>query len=129
MILSDHMMRNLTRTAALFLPGVLFTSGAMAQFGLRSGSWNTAGADAQRTAWARADPSISLARMPEFQLLWKVKVDNTAKGGYSLSQAVTVDGYVGYRGFRSYAFVGGASNGRRPSVPPPPPGPRCVPAP
>ncbi len=103
-------MRNLSRAVALVSAAALFTGGAMAQFGLRSGSWNTAGADAQRTAWARADPSISLARMPEFQFLWKVKVDNTAKGGYSLSQAVTVDGYVGYRGFRSYAFVGGASN-------------------
>jgi outer membrane protein assembly factor BamB len=109
MILSDH-MRNISRAAALVLPGILFTSLSMAQFGLRSGSWNTAGADAQRSGWARTDANISIARMPEFQFLWKVKVDNGAKQSYALSQAVTVDGYVGYRGFRSYAFVGGASN-------------------
>jgi hypothetical protein len=109
MILSDH-TRSFSRAAALVASGVLFTSLATAQFGLRSGSWNTAGADAQRSGWARTDQNVSIARMPEFQFLWKVKVDNDAKQSYSLSQAVTVDGYVGYRGFRSYAFVGGASN-------------------
>jgi hypothetical protein len=48
--------------------------------------------------------------MPEFSFLWKAKIDNNARQGYSLSSAVMVDSYIGYRGFRSYAFVGGASN-------------------
>lgn len=103
-------MRSISRSISRVALGILFAGSSVAQFGLRSGSWNTAGADAQRSAWARTDQKISIARMPEFQFLWKVKVDNAARQGYSLSQAVTVDGYVGYRGFRSYAFLGGASN-------------------
>src|SRR5262249_2215607 len=35
---------------------------------------------------------------------------NNATSSYALSSPVMVDGYIGYRGFRSYAFVGGASN-------------------
>ena len=48
--------------------------------------------------------------MPHFQFLWKVKLNNDSKQQYSLSSAVLVDSYIGYRGFRSYAFLGGASN-------------------
>lgn len=87
-----------------------FASPLMAQFGRGGGTWNTAGADAQRTSWARTDARISAASMPGFSFLWKVKVNNDAKQSYSLSSAVMVDSYIGYRGFRSYAFLGGASN-------------------
>jgi outer membrane protein assembly factor BamB len=48
--------------------------------------------------------------MSGFQFLWKVKTSNASKQSYSLSSAVMVDRYIGYRGFRSYAFLGGASN-------------------
>jgi hypothetical protein len=48
--------------------------------------------------------------MSGFQFLWKVKTSNDSKQSYSLSSAVMVDRYIGYRGFRSYAFLGGASN-------------------
>ena len=109
-------MRNITRALApvagcvFFTSLTFFASPLLAQFGRGGGTWNTAGADAQRTSWARTDARISAASMPGFSFLWKVKVNNDAKQAYSMSSAVMVDSYIGYRGFRSYAFLGGASN-------------------
>jgi hypothetical protein len=84
---------------------------ASAQFG-GGPAWNVAGGDAQRTSWVRTDANISAANMqkPGFRLLWKVKLSNDARQDYSLSQAVEFPRYIGYRGFRSYAFFEGASN-------------------
>jgi hypothetical protein len=103
-------MRHISRAGAFIAGSVLFVSLSLAQGRGGAAGWNTAGADAQRTSWARTDERISTASMPGFQFLWKVKVDNAAKQSYSLSSAVMVDRYIGYRGFRSYAFLGGASN-------------------
>ncbi len=107
-------MRNISRAALVtascaLLPSV-FIPLAQAQFGRGGGSWNTAGADAQRSSWARTDSRINSTSMPGFAFLWKVKLPNDAKQQYALSPAVMVDSYIGYRGFRSYAFAGGASN-------------------
>ena len=102
-------MRNISRLLGVVAGCVFFVSLSIAQRG-GGPAWNTAGSDAQRTAWARTDSRISPTSMPKFQFLWKVKVDNAAKDSYSLSPAVMVDSYIGYRGFRSYAFLGGASN-------------------
>jgi hypothetical protein len=107
-------MRNISRAALVtascaLLPSV-FLPLAQAQFGRGGGVWNTAGADAQRSSWSRTDNRIDSASMPGFSFLWKVKLTNDAKQEYALSPAVLVDRYIGYRGFRSYAFVGGAAN-------------------
>ena len=72
---------------------------------LEHGEWGERRRPGQRT-----DVRISAASMPGFSFLWKVKVNNDAKQTYSLSQAVMVDAYIGYRGFRSYAFLAGSSN-------------------
>jgi len=98
-------------TAASVLASLILSSGSLMSQGRGGGAgWNTAGADAQRSSWARTDERISPASMPGFSFLWKVKVNNDAKQAYSLSSAVMVDRYIGYRGFRSYAFFGGAAN-------------------
>jgi hypothetical protein len=102
-------MRNISRLPGIAAGCVFFVSLAVAQRG-GGPAWNTAGSDAQRASWARTDARISATSMPKFQFLWKVKVDNAAKDAYSLSSAVMVDSYIGYRGFRSYAFLSGASN-------------------
>ena len=102
-------MRNISRLLGIVAGCLFFVSLSVAQRG-GGPAWNTAGGDAQRTSWARTDARISPASMPKFQFLWKVKVDNAARDAYSLSSAVMVDSYIGYRGFRSYAFLGGASN-------------------
>ena len=90
---------------------VLSAGFAAAQFGTGP-AWNAAGGDAQRTSWVRADANISVANMqtPGFKFLWKVKLNNDAKQDRALSQAVEFPRYIGYRGFRAYAFFGGASN-------------------
>ena len=69
--------------------------------------WSTTGNDAQRSGWVRTDAKISAESMakPGFQFMWKVKVGNDALTAPSL-----MDRYIGYRGFRSYAFVGGLGN-------------------
>jgi len=85
---------------------------ARAQFGRGGEDWMTVGGDAQRSSWVRTDPKITLERMqkPGFQLLWKLKLDNQPVQLNSLSSAILLDFYIGYRGFRSLAFVGGSSN-------------------
>lgn len=85
---------------------------AQAQFGRGAMDWTTAGNDAQRSSWVRADPKISKTGLekPGFQLLWKVKVNNDPKQLNALLPAVLLDFYIGYRGFRSLGFVGGSSD-------------------
>ncbi|HLK66835.1 MAG TPA: hypothetical protein VKU19_25555 [Bryobacteraceae bacterium] len=96
------------RVTASFL---IFCSCAVAQFG-RGGGWTTAGFDAQRSFWVRTDPKISKESLekPGFQYLWKVKLNNQPVQMNSLTSAVTLEGYIGYRGFRTLAHLGGSSN-------------------
>jgi len=84
---------------------VVWTSTARAQFG-RGGDWTTGGNDAQRSSWVRTDAKISPESMqkPGFQFLWKLQLNN------SLTQAVLMDRYIGYKGFRSLGFVGSSSD-------------------
>ena len=74
--------------------------------------WSTGGGDAQRSGSIRTDPKISPATMgkPGFQLAWSVKLRNDSKQGSGLSEPSLMDRYIGYRGFRSYAFVGGSGD-------------------
>src|SRR5208282_5700605 len=82
-----------------------------AQFGRGGEDWMTSGGDAQRSSWVRTDPKISSDRIQNgFQFLWKLKLPNDPVQLNSLSPAILLDFYIGYRGFRSLAFVGGSSN-------------------
>jgi hypothetical protein len=82
----------------------LWTAAAYAQFG-RGMDWTTAGSDAQRSSWVRTDPKISVERMqkPGFALAWKIKLNGEP------GVAATLDRYIGYRGFRSFAFTNSAA--------------------
>jgi outer membrane protein assembly factor BamB len=83
---------------------------ANAQFGRGVGDWVTNGADAQRSSWIRTDAKISRESLqkPGFEFLWKLKLDANAK--QSFAAPVLLNSYIGYRGFRSLAFVGVTSN-------------------
>ena len=85
---------------------------ARGQFGRGGAEWMTAGADAQRSHWIPSDFKISRTAFGKsgFQFLWKVKLNNDPVQLNSLTPAVLIDRYIGYRGFRSLAFVGGSSN-------------------
>src|SRR4051794_2166047 len=106
-------MRKLTATLALIAGGSLLGAGvARAQFGRGAGDWNTVGGDAQRSSWVRNDAKISKNALekPGFGSIWKVKLENTPRQANALTPALVMTGYIGYRGFRSLAFVGGSSD-------------------
>src|SRR5215470_4192211 len=104
--------RSFTMRRLAILAIILSASLAHAQFGRGTGAYSTSGADAQRSSWVRSDPKISAAAMqkPGFAFLWKVKLNNEAKQMNSLTPAALMTSYIGYRGFRAYAFVGGSSD-------------------
>src|SRR5438132_10222158 len=82
---------------------------AHAQIGRGAQDWMTARNDPQRSGWVRADPKIAVDNMqkPEFRFLWKVKLGNGASG--PLTSAILLDRYIGYRGFRTFSFLGSGS--------------------
>ena len=96
-------------SAATMAPGILAQG--------RGGTeWTTSGGDAQRTSWIRNDPRISVANMAKgaegfgpFKFLWKLKVDSDPRKPNPLTQAVMLDRIIGFRGFKSVAFVATSS--------------------
>jgi outer membrane protein assembly factor BamB len=108
-------MRGALVTRRLLLSCFFLLSGAgmlRAQLGFQGAEWVTNGSDAQRSFSIPTDPAISVDRLrtPGFQLLWKTKLSNDASQVNSLTPAILMDRYIGYRGFRSFAFVAGSSN-------------------
>src|SRR5262245_6825121 len=83
---------------------------AYGQFGRGGAEWMTDGADAQRSHWIPADAQTSPSTVSGFQFLWKVKLNNESVQLNSLTPAVLLDRYIGYRGFRSLGFLSGSSN-------------------
>jgi len=71
-----------------------------AQLGFQGAEWMTNGSDAQRSFSIPTDPAISVDRLrtPGFQLLWKTKLNNDANQSNSLTPAILMDRYIGYRG-------------------------------
>jgi outer membrane protein assembly factor BamB len=72
--------------------------------------WTTIGNDAQRSSWIRSDAKISTSsvKQPEFQLLWRMELDNQARLRNALTPPVLLDFLISHKGFRSLAFVGGS---------------------
>src|SRR5262245_22888847 len=99
--------RLLTGTVAFGSAALIATTHA--QVGRGTTEWLTAGGDAQRTFWVRADPKISVASMskPGFDLQWSVKLDNRARGANGLQPGVTANGVTL---FVPMSVVAGSSN-------------------
>jgi len=94
----------------LIVAGVALTATiAFAQVGRGGSQWPTAQADAQRTSWIRTDSKISVDALskPGFELQWKVKLENQARGPYGLSQGVSASGVTL---FVPMSIVTGSSN-------------------
>ncbi len=83
---------------------LICASAARAQLGRTGAEWVTAGSDAQRSHSIPNDPKIGPGTMSGFQFLYKTKLEG------ALTPAILMDRYIGYRGFRSFAFVAGLSN-------------------
>ena len=77
-----------------------------AQFGRGDSTWVRLGADAQRSSWVRTDSKISKEGVakPDFRFLWKLKLGDSPQVN-SLTPAVLLIKYIGYRGFRDLALV------------------------
>ena len=73
--------------------------------------WTTTSFDAQRTGWVRTDPRISVQSMTKpgefgtFKFLWKLKLEFDPKAPATLTQPVLIDRIIGFRGFKSIAYV------------------------
>ncbi len=82
-----------------------------AQGGRGGGEWTTSAFDAQRTGWVRNDPRISPQTMVKpgefgaFKFLWKLKLEHDPKAATALTAPVLLDRIIGFRGFKSIAFV------------------------
>src|SRR5215831_12345020 len=74
---------------------------------LHAQDYGTVGYDAHRSSWIRGDAKINPTSMkkPGFGFLWKQKLSATG-----LTAAPVINFYIGYRGFRSLAWVGGNSD-------------------
>ncbi|MBS1872586.1 MAG: PQQ-like beta-propeller repeat protein [Acidobacteria bacterium] len=83
-------------------PALVLAGTAFAQMG---NDWTTAGFDAQRSHWVRADLKISPENMskPGFELAWKLKLDEPS-GAAAITPPSLLDFYIGYRGFRALGF-------------------------
>jgi outer membrane protein assembly factor BamB len=98
-------MRRLVALAILSLAcAVSWTSPAAAQ------DWTTIGNDAQRSSWIRSDAKISTSsvKAAEFQLLWRIELDNQPRLQNALTPPVLLDFLISHKGFRSLAFAGGS---------------------
>ena len=106
------MRRRTTLLAIYFGCAFVWMGVARAQGWRGGGDWTTSGNDAQRSSWVRTDGKISKesVQKPGFQFLWKLELDNDPKQLNSLTAPVLLDFYIGHRGFRSLAFVGGSSD-------------------
>jgi hypothetical protein len=79
----------------------------------RGGSeWTTSGFDAQRSSWLRGDARLTkdAVQKGEFAYLWSMKLENANRQLNSLTPPVLLDRLIGYRGFKSLAFVGGSDD-------------------
>jgi outer membrane protein assembly factor BamB len=101
-------------SAALLIPigCAALSTVAHAQFGRGGNDWNTAGFDAQRSSWLRSDAKISKESLskPGFALTWKIGLAKDSKMAGALAPPILLNSYIGYRGFRSFAFVGGTGD-------------------
>jgi hypothetical protein len=97
-------MRRIWMGAAVVALSIIEASG---QAG-RSGDWMTSGNDVQRSSWVRSDARISAASLakPGFEFLWKMKLDQAQRP----TEPILMDRIIGYKGFRTLAFVGGAAD-------------------
>src|SRR5262249_14562910 len=94
-----------TAVSVATLAGVLRAQG-------RGGfEWTTGSFDAERTGWVKNDPRIAVQSMTKpgdfgtFKFLWKLKLEYDPRAATALTQPVLLDRVIGFRGFKSIAFV------------------------
>lgn len=108
---SIRVIRGITRVVWAAIVSVASIALLQAQ-GRGGGEWTTSGYDAQRTAWLRGDARLTkdAVREGEFQFLWKAKFENEPRQLNSLTTPILLDRLIGYRGFKTLAFIGGSED-------------------
>ncbi len=103
-------MRRSALTTLPFIWLLAAPHAVLAQRGL--GDWMTSAFDAQRSSWVRNDVKISLDSLqkPGFELVWKLKIDNSPGQANSIYQPALLDFFIGHRGFRTLGFFGASPN-------------------
>src|ERR1051326_6720795 len=84
-------------------------SASYAQLGRSIDVW-TYGGDCQRSGWVKTDGLFNKDEVKNFQLLYKVKLEEQPKGVRSLTPPTMIGILISYRGFKELAFVGGSSD-------------------
>jgi outer membrane protein assembly factor BamB len=76
----------------------------------RAVDWTTHAGDSQRTAWQKNETKITRDSVKNFQLLWKLKLDNEPKALHSLMAPLVLGNLITDRGFKELAIVAGSSD-------------------
>ena len=98
--------------SALVIAAAAVASSLLHAQGRGGVEWTTGSYDAQRTASIKNDPRISLQTLQKpgdfgaFKFLWKLKLEYEPKAATALTQPILLDRIIGFRGFKSIAFVG-----------------------
>ena len=88
---------------------VFFASVAAAFAQNRVANWPAFGDDPQRSGWAKSESRIAPDTVKDFQLLWKIKLENQPKSPRALTPPLIIGRLISYRGFRELAIVGSSS--------------------
>ena len=102
----------MSRHAVIALACAALASAILSAQGRGGAEWTTSGYDAQRTASIRNDPRLSVQTLQKpgefgpFKFLWKLKLEHDPKAPTALTQPILLDRIIGFRGFKSIAFVG-----------------------
>ena len=79
-----------------------------AQLGQTTDWWSYAG-DAQRTGWEKTDQKFTKSDVPDFRLLWNMKIASNATGPRTVMAPLVLGNLIGSRGFKELAFVASSS--------------------
>lgn len=76
----------------------------------RLNDWATHSGDPQRTGWQKNETKINKDSVRNFQLLWKLKLENQSKALHSLMEPLILGNIITDRGFKELALVAGSSD-------------------
>ena len=74
--------------------------------------WPSSSGNPQRDGWSRGEKGLSKENLAarKFELLYKYKFDNQARGLNSLTEPIILSNIIGYKGFKELVFIGGSSD-------------------
>lgn len=79
---------------------------------LWAADWTSSSGNPQRDGWSRGEKELSKESLAakKFELLYKYRFDNQARGLNSLTQPIILSNLIGYKGFKELLFIGGSAD-------------------